>query len=149
MSEARGSEALKLIYDYDYLLQRLYSRLPARTAKASRFELPKLMVERIGTKTMIRNFKQLSSVMRREPRLVMRYLLKELGTSGNYDEENGILVINAKVSSTTLGNLIQRFVKTYVICPTCGAPDTKLERRGKAWILICEACGAEQPVPPL
>jgi len=107
------------------------------------------MVERIGTKTMIRNFKQLSSAMRREPRLVMRYLLKELGTSGNYDEENGILVINAKVSSATLGNLIQRFVKTYVVCPTCGAPDTKLERRGKAWILICEACGAEQPVPPL
>ncbi|HIQ23772.1 MAG TPA: translation initiation factor IF-2 subunit beta [Pyrodictium delaneyi] len=149
MSRPANSEALKLIYDYDYLLQRLYSRLPARTAKASRFELPKLMVERVGTKTVIRNFKQLANVMRREPRLVMRYLLKELGTSGNYDEENGMLLINAKVSSATLNNLVQRFVKTYVICPTCGAPDTRLERRGKAWILACDACGAEQPVPPL
>ncbi|ABM80929.1 translation initiation factor IF-2 subunit beta [Hyperthermus butylicus] len=139
----------KLLYDYDHLLSRLYSRLPTRTGKASRFELPRLQVERIGSKTIIRNFKQLADVMRREPRILMRYLLKELGASGNYDEENGMLVINVKVSITTLNNLMQRFVKTYVICPTCGAPDTRLERRGKAWVLICEACGAEQPVPPL
>ena len=138
-----------LLYDYEYLLNRLYQRLPARGAKAHRFELPRLVIERVGTKTMIRNFRQISNVMRRDPRIVMRYLLKELGTSGNYDEDSGILVINAKVSAATLNNLIQRFVKTYVICPTCGAPDTRLERRGRTWILVCEACGAEQPVPPL
>ena len=146
---AARPRGLDLLYDYEYLLNRLYERLPARGSKASRFELPRLVIERVGTKTMIRNFKQLADVMRRDPRIVMRYLLKELGTSGNYDEESGILVINAKVSAATLNNLIQRFVKTYVICPTCGAPDTRLERRGKAWVLVCEACGAEQPVPPL
>ena len=143
------SEGPQILYDYEYLLQRLYQRLPARGSKASRFELPRLAIERVGTKTMIRNFRQLTDVMRREPRILMRYLLKELGTSGNYDDESGILTINAKVSSVTLNNLMSRFVKTYVLCPTCGAPDTRLEKRGKAWILICEACGAEQPVPPL
>ncbi len=146
MSQSRGTQ---ILYDYEYLLQRLYQRLPIRGSKASRFELPRLVIERVGTKTMIRNFRQLTSIMRREPRIVMRYLLKELGTSGNYDDESGILTINAKVSSATLNNLISRFVRTYVLCPTCGAPDTRLEKRGKAWILICEACGAEQPVPPL
>ena len=146
MSQSRGTQ---ILYDYEYLLQRLYQRLPIRGSKASRFELPRLVIERVGTKTMIRNFRQLTSIMRRQPRIVMRYLLKELGTSGNYDDESGILTINAKVSSATLNNLISRFVRTYVLCPTCGAPDTRLEKRGKAWILICEACGAEQPVPPL
>ena len=146
---AAKPRGLDLLYDYEYLLNRLYERLPVRGSKASRFELPRLVIERVGTKTMIRNFKQLADVMRRDPRILMRYLLKELGTSGNYDEESGILVINAKVSAATLNNLIQRFVKTYVICPTCGAPDTRLERRGKTWVLVCEACGAEQPVPPL
>ncbi len=146
VSQSRGTQ---ILYDYEYLLQRLYQRLPIRGSKASRFELPRLVIERVGTKTMIRNFRQLTSIMRREPRIVMRYLLKELGTSGNYDDESGILTINAKVSSATLNNLISRFVRTYVLCPTCGAPDTRLEKRGKAWILICEACGAEQPVPPL
>ncbi len=146
MSQSKGTQ---ILYDYEYLLQRLYQRLPIRGSKASRFELPRLVIERVGTKTMIRNFRQLTSIMRREPRIVMRYLLKELGTSGNYDDESGILTINAKVSSATLNNLISRFVRTYVLCPTCGAPDTRLEKRGKAWILICEACGAEQPVPPL
>ena len=138
----------EILYDYDYLLRRLYEKLPARGAKASRFELPRLQVERVGTKTIIRNFRELTSVMRREPRLVMRYLLKELGASGNYDEDTGMLTINVRVSAATLTTLVQRFVKTYVICPTCGAPDTRLEKRGKSWVLVCEACGAEQPVPP-
>ncbi len=145
-----GRSGLELLYDYEYLLKRLYERLPARVqARASRFEVPRPVVERVGSKTVIRNFRQIADVMRREPRILMRYLLKELGTSGNYDEDTGMLVINAKVSTATLMNLIQRFVKTYVICPTCGAPDTRLERRGRAWVLVCEACGAEQPVPPL
>ena len=142
-------KGIELLYDYEYLLQRLYQRLPARGTKASRFEVPRPVIERVGNKTIIRNFKQIADTMRREPRILMRYLLKELGTSGNYDEDTGMLVINAKVSSATLNNLIQRFVKTYVICPTCGAPDTRLEKRGKTWVLVCEACGAEQPLPPL
>ena len=146
---AKRDDTIKLLYDYNYLLNRLYERLPARGAKASRFELPRLVVERVGNKTIIRNFKQIADVMRRDPRIIMRYLLRELGASGNYDEENGMLTINVKVSTATLNNLLQRFVKTYVICPTCGAPDTRLEKRGKAWVLVCEACGAEQPVPPL
>ncbi len=141
-------KAAELIYDYEFLLKRLYERLPSRGAKASRFELPRLQVERVGTKTVIRNFRELASVTRREPRLLMRYLLKELGASGSLDEDSGMLTINVRVSAATLNTLIQRFVRTYVICPTCGAPDTRLEKRGRSWVLVCEACGAEQPVPP-
>ncbi len=148
MRSMKVAEHTKLVYDYDWLLERLYKKLPTKSVKATRFQVPRLQVERVGTKTMIRNFRELTNVLRREPRLVMRYLLHELGASGNYDEETGILTINVKVSSTTLNTLIQRYVRTYVICPTCGAPDTRLERRGKNWLLICEACGAEQPVPP-
>jgi len=139
----------KTIYDYEYLLRRLYERLPSKTHKATRFELPKLEVERIGTRTIIRNFRSLTTRMRRDPKIVMRYLLKELGASGNYDDSTGLLALNVRVSTSSLNTLIQRFVKTYVICPTCGAPDTRLEKRGKALILVCEACGAEQPVPPI
>ncbi len=137
-----------ILYDYDTLLRRLYERLPAKGVKAYRLELPKLIVERVGTRSTIKNFKQICDIMRREPRLVMRYLLKELGTSGSYQEESGMLTLNVRLSAATLNTLLQRFLKTYVMCPTCGAPDTRLERRGKAWVLICEACGAEQPVPP-
>ncbi len=144
-----ASEKNSPIYDYEFLLQRLYSRLPAKTHKASRFELPRLEVERVGNKTIIRNFRALTLRMRRDPQIVMRYLLKELGTSGSYDESSGILSLNVRVSTASLNALIQRFVKTYVICPTCGAPDTRLEKRGKTLVLVCEACGAEQPVPPI
>lgn len=138
---------VKLLYDYDYLLKRLYERLPTKGAKATRFEVPRLAVVRVGGKTIIRNFREICDALRREPRLVMRYLLRELATSGTYDDESGALTLNIRVQSQTLNALMDRFVKTYVICPTCGAPDTRLEKRGRTWVLICEACGAEQPVP--
>ncbi len=140
---------VKILYDYDYLLKRLYERLPARGTRASRFTMPKLAVVRVGDKTIIRNFREVCDALRREPRLVMRYLLRELATSGTYDEESGMLTLHTRVSTQTLNTLMERFVKTYVICPTCGAPDTRLEKRGRTWVLVCEACGAEQPVPPL
>lgn len=139
----------QILYDYERLLQRLYESLPTSGSKASRFELQQLVLERVGSKTLVRNFKQVSDSMRREPRVVMRYLLKELGVSGSYDDDSGILTINTRVSSATLENLMNRFIKIYVICPTCGSADTRLERRDKTWVLVCEACGAEQPVPPL
>ncbi len=136
------------IFNYDALLERLYSRIPRRQARHERFEVPQVKVEHIGSRTIVRNFREIAGVLRREPRLLMRYLLKELAAAGSYDEDSGMLMINIKVSSASLNRLIQLFVKQYVICPTCGRPDTRLERRGRAWILVCEACGAETPVKP-
>ncbi len=143
-------EKTSLLYDYEFLLDRLYSKLTVRTSKSSRFELPQLQTERVGRRTLIKNFRQLANSMRREPKILLTYLMKEIGTSGSYEEESGIAILHARVTSSALNSLIHRFVKTYVICPTCGAPDTKLEYKKKeAWILVCEACGAEQPVPPV
>ena len=143
-------EEADVLYDYEFLLDRLYSKLTVRTSKSSRFELPELQTERVGRRTLIKNFKQLANSMRREPRILLTYLMKEIGTSGGYEEDSGIAMLHARVTSSALNSLIQRFVKMYVLCPTCGAPDTKLERKKKeAWILVCEACGAEQPVPPV
>ncbi|MDK2384854.1 MAG: translation initiation factor IF-2 subunit beta [Candidatus Korarchaeota archaeon] len=135
-------------FDYDALLERLYARIPRKQARHERFEVPPVKTEHIGSRTLVRNFKEISDVLRREPRLLMRYLLKELAAAGSYDEDSGMLMINIKVSSSSLNRLIQLFVKQYVICPTCGRPDTRRERRGKAWILVSEACGAETPVKP-
>ncbi|HIC99307.1 MAG TPA: translation initiation factor IF-2 subunit beta, partial [Pyrodictiaceae archaeon] len=58
---------VELLYNYDKLLERLYEKLPTRGARASRFELPRMVVERVGGKTIIRNFRQLCDVVRREP----------------------------------------------------------------------------------
>ncbi len=137
------------MFDYDKLLERLYSKVPKRMSKYERFEVPPVQVIHIGSQTIIKNFRDIVDVLRRDPRLVMRFLLRELATAGSYDEDSGMLAVNIRVSSTVLNKMIQMFTKQYVICPTCGRPDTKLEKlKSRAWILVCEACGAETPVKP-
>ncbi|MEB3786582.1 MAG: translation initiation factor IF-2 subunit beta [Desulfurococcales archaeon] len=139
----------ELVENYDALLNRLYSKVPAKKHGHERFEMPKVEVIHMGSQTIIRNFREISDKLRRNPEILSRYFLKELATAGNYDPESGILKVNIRVSSKSLNLLLEKFVKSYVICPTCGRPDTILIKKGKTWILVCEACGAEQPVKPI
>jgi len=42
-----------------------------------------------------------------------------------------------------IAKLLEMFVQKYVKCPTCGSGDTRLEKKGRIFILKCMACGAE------
>ncbi len=75
----------------------------------------------------------------------MRYFLKELGKPGSITS-SGSLEIYDRISTKSLYELFDKFIKTYVRCPTCGSIDTKLIRQGKIYILKCLACGAETTV---
>lgn len=134
-------------YSYEWMLDRVYAKVPVRLGAGERFVPPKAQVVYIPGKTIVKNFADIADKLRREPRILMRYLLKELAAPGNIDE-SGALIIHAKFSSSAINTLLSRFIKTYVICPNCGRPDTILKKKGKVWILVCEACGAEQPVKP-
>lgn len=135
---------------YEQLLDELYSRLPKKfEKKAERFELPKVEILHVGNNTIIRNFSEIADYLRRDKRHLMRYLLSELGVAGRIGEA-GELIVNAKFSPQPINVLLQRYVKYYVRCPTCGSWDTKLERMpGKIYVLKCEACGAEQTLKPM
>jgi len=136
----------RLFYDYEKLLQRLYQKVPRPASSGERFELPKFQVHYVGNQTIIRNFREVADILRRDPELLQRYLLRELATAGNYDPNSGILTISTKISPSTLSQVLERFAANYIICPTCGRPDTRIIKKGKTWILKCDACGAEQPV---
>ena len=143
---AEDEKMLSIIRNYDFLLQRLYKKVPVPAGSGERFAIPKPRIIRIGNATILRNFREIADVMRRDPKLLTRYLLKELATAGSYDEESGSLKLNITVSAQALNVLLERFAKQYVICPTCGRPDTRLEKHERIFILKCEACGAEQPM---
>ncbi len=137
----------KILWDYEALLERLYSNLPER-AKVQPIEIPEFQIIRTGPYTRITNFKQVCDRIRREPRICMRYLLKEIGARGAIDD-SGALTIFLKVSRNTLRQLFKRFLETYVRCSTCGSYHTELRRQGKVWVIRCLACGAETPVRPI
>ncbi len=136
-----------LLRNYDYLLNRLYEKVPPKSGTAE-YELPEPQILRIGSQTVIRNFREIAMKLKRDPQLVARYLQKELAAAGKYDAGSGQLVLNVKVSRRVINQFMQLFLKMYVRCPTCNSIDTRLERKGRVWLLVCEACGAEQPVKP-
>ncbi len=139
------SDDTKILYDYETLLNRLYEKVPPKSGSAE-YELPTPQIIRLGNQTVIRNFREISQRLKRDPNLVARYLQRELAAAGSYDPNSGQLILNVKVSRKVIAKFLDLFLKNYVRCPTCGSIDTRLERRGKTWILVCEACGAEQPV---
>ena len=140
-------EELKLLKDYERLLGRVYEKIPPKSGSGV-LELPEPQIIRVGTQTIVKNFREIAQKLKREPDLVARYLMKELASAGSYEEGSGQLVLSVKVSSKVLKQVLDMFVKNYVRCPTCGSIDTHIERRGKVWVLVCEACGAEQPLKP-
>ncbi|RLE86836.1 MAG: translation initiation factor IF-2 subunit beta [Thermoprotei archaeon] len=132
--------------DYEWLLERAYKALPPRRVRRERFKLEPPEVLVTGKRTFIVNFKQICDTVNREPRVLLRYLLRELGASG--DAEDQFAVIYGVFSPKLVRNLIERFVKNYVFCPVCGSPDTVLKKEKKIMYLKCMACGAVSPVRP-
>ena len=133
---------------YERLLERAYQKLPKRGTRAERFQIPKAQVMIIGDKTIIRNFKEIADILNRDVKILQKWYAKELAIPVQYDEKSGQLILVGRFSSQVIQTLLERFVKQYVICPTCGGPDTELIRVDrKVWILKCHVCGAETPVP--
>ncbi|MEM4775512.1 MAG: translation initiation factor IF-2 subunit beta, partial [Sulfolobales archaeon] len=94
--------------DYNELLERLYSKLPSRRVEAL-IEIPPLETEVVGMHTKIKNFKLVCEIISRDPRLVLRYLLKSMGAKGSLDRD-GNAVIHQNVSRASLNKLFEKFV---------------------------------------
>ncbi len=139
-----AGDALSIIEDYGYLLERAYSKLQVRR-EAKSIDLPDLDVDYAANKTIVKNLQQVSQRINRSPRIVARYLLKGSALSGSINP-SGALEIYGKVSKRSLQDLYRRFIQTYVRCPTCGSIDTDMVKKGKIWIIKCLACGAESTV---
>ena len=127
--------------DYDKLLNEAYSKLKPVESKSDRFEIPKAEGFLEGNKTVISNFQQIASYIRRAPEHLAKFLLKELATSGAVEGER--LVLQTKVPSSKINEKILLYAKEFVICKQCGKPDTTLETQGNITLFHCLACGAK------
>jgi len=135
------------LMDYRSLLERAYKMLPERGARRERLEVEPPEVVVTGKRTFIMNFKKICDTINRDPRLVLRYLLKELGSSGNVEDD--VAVIYTATTPKMIASLMEVFLKNYVYCPVCGSPDTILKREERRMMsLRCLACGAISPVKP-
>lgn len=136
-----------IVTSYEYMLDRLYNMLPSRLPGKA-YDIPSLEIDYIGIHTIIKNFAYVCERLRRDPRITMRYFLKELGKPGGLDDRNN-LVIYSTIKAQSIKELYNKFLEMYVRCPTCGSYDTELSREGKVFYMRCLACGAISYVKPI
>ncbi len=130
--------------DYEKLLERAESKIPKKILQKERFEIPLVKGHIEGSKTIITNFIQITSVLRREPQHLLKYLLRELAAPGNIDGQR--LILGKKISSSLINEKIEKYANEFVICKDCKKPDTQLFKEERVLMLKCMACGAKHPI---
>jgi translation initiation factor 2 subunit 2 len=130
--------------DYNKLLEEAYQNIKPVESKIDRFDIPKVEGHIEGVKTIITNFKQICSYMRRDPEHLLKFLLKELATPGVIRGDR--LILTRKISSSLINEKIKLYAETYVICKECKKPDTEILRQDGLSFMHCLACGAKKSI---
>ncbi|MGQ9538529.1 MAG: translation initiation factor IF-2 subunit beta [Candidatus Bathycorpusculaceae bacterium] len=134
-------------YSYEVLLKRARSQLPETASKRERLEIPRLHYSVVGMRTVIHNFKEIAEVLNRDPQHILKFLTGELATAAVIQESR--VIFQGKFPRETIERLLQRYMETFIICPVCKRPDTKIVKEKRLSFLVCAACGAKSSVKHL
>ena len=130
--------------EYEKLLEEAYTKVKVVEGGTGRFEIPPIEGHIEGKKTILSNFLNIASYIRRSPEHFQKFILKELATSGQ--REGDRLILNNKIPSSKINAKIEQYIKEFVICKECGKPDTELKKENRLNFINCLACGAKHPV---
>lgn len=129
---------------YEQLLDRAYEKVKVVDVAGTRFEIPGIEGRFQGKRTILTNFNQIATHIRRDPDHLQKFLSKVLATQ--ISKEGDKLVLSAKISSKKINPKIEEYVNEFVLCKECGKPDTELVKEGKFTSLHCLACGAKNKI---
>jgi translation initiation factor 2 subunit 2 len=129
---------------YEQLLDRVYERMPKKTASGERFEPPQFFSFVQGSQTFVKNFSEVANVLRRDPQHLLKFLSKELAAPGNFDGKRAML--QGKFKDEQLNARLKVYIAEYVLCKECNKPDTDIVSHEGVKQKCCEVCGARAPV---
>lgn len=140
-------------YKYPELLERIFDTLKKNNpelggGKRKPIKVKTPQVARDGPKkTVLINFTEICANLHRAEQHVLDYLFSELGTTGNLDGSNR-LVIRGAFKSKDIENLLRKYITEYVSCRICGSLDTRLNRdpTTRLYSILCSNCQASRTV---
>ncbi len=130
--------------DYEKMLEDAYGKIKKIDVSEDRFEIPKVEGYVEGKKTILTNFYQISSHLRRDEEHFQKFMLKELAASGQ--KEGDRFILNIKVPSAKINQKIEKYTYEFVLCRECKKPDTEIIKQDRINFLHCLACGAKHPI---
>ena len=136
-----------MAFNYDDLLKRACDQMPEVSAKQERLELPRIMIQTVGMRTTIANFKEIADSLNRDPQHILKFLTREMATAATFHDSRAIF--QGKFQRDSFERLLQRYLENYVVCPVCKRPDTTIVKEKRLAFLVCNACGARSSIKQL
>jgi len=112
-----------------------------------RYKMPRLIAKvegkGNGIKTVIANMTEIAKALSRPPTYPTKYFGCELGAQTNFDPKNDRYIVNGAHDSSKLQDLLDGFIRKFVLCPECENPETNLVVLSKKNMITqrCIACG--------
>ncbi|GAB0092954.1 Eukaryotic translation initiation factor 5 [Sergentomyia squamirostris] len=101
-----------------------------------------------GIKTVIVNMAEVAKALGRPATYPTKYFGCELGAQTQYDTKNERFIVNGSHDAAKLQDLLDGFIRKYVLCPECDNPETELLVSAKKGTISqgCKACGFHGPL---
>lgn len=112
-----------------------------------RYKMPKLLAKvegkGNGIKTVVVNMVEVAKALNRPPTYPTKYFGCELGAQTQFDTKNERYIVNGSHEAAKLQDLLDGFIKRFVLCPSCDNPETVLSVLPKKGVINtkCIACG--------
>jgi translation initiation factor 5 len=112
-----------------------------------RYKMPRLVAKvegkGNGIKTVIVNMTEIAKALSRPPTYPTKYFGCELGSQTQFDPKKDRYIVNGQHDANKLQDILDGFIKRYVLCPNCDNPETVLTALQKRQIITtkCKACG--------
>nr|XP_012215332.1 PREDICTED: LOW QUALITY PROTEIN: eukaryotic translation initiation factor 5 [Linepithema humile] len=112
-----------------------------------RYKMPRILAKvegkGNGIKTVIVNMVDVAKAIGRPATYPTKYFGCELGAQTQFDFKNERFIVNGSHDATKLQDLLDGFIRKYVLCPACDNPETELIISSKKGTIsqVCKACG--------
>jgi translation initiation factor 5 len=101
-----------------------------------------------GIKTVIPNMVDVAKALDRSALYTTKWLGLELGAQTRMEVEADRYIVNGAFETVRFQELLDGFIKKFVLCPDCGNPETVLRVTSKKQIeQKCKACGYVGQIP--
>ncbi|KAA3672846.1 translation initiation factor 5 [Paragonimus westermani] len=98
-----------------------------------------------GIKTVIVNVSDIAKALNRKPIYLTKFFGCELGAQIHVDDKNERYIVNGAHEATKLQELLDGFIKKFVLCQSCHNPETTMHVSKKTGTVgtTCKACGSQ------
>lgn len=92
-----------------------------------------------GGNTELTNIVTISEQLNEDIELIIRYIKKKINT--NITKKNDSYIINKIITKTELENILEEYIKLFILCTSCVNPEFSKIKTKKEEIRTCKACG--------